>query len=85
MPCRGPDPDYGGEINKLTAMLCACCEALDKAKKPIPDSAKFWWREHQRWDAERRAQEAAEQKRRQVAEQAKKKLTPAERQALGLR
>jgi PAS domain-containing protein len=43
-----------------------------------------WWRQHQKEDEQRRAREAAEQRKAQLKESALSKLTAEERAALGL-
>ena len=47
-------------------------------------TVEAWWKRHQKEDADRRAREAAEQRRTALKQSALKKLTAEERAALGL-
>lgn len=77
-------------IDDLTAMLCATCRLLKKNGLLIGESeAGKWYSEHQKMDAARiKSEREAKAKRRAEAklkEQALVKLTPEEKQALGIK
>ena len=84
---------------RLEAALCAFITAAEKLgmyweTRDVVDWAEAgvsnewfdaWWIEHKRKDAERRQREADALKRRNMASQVIDKLTPEEREALGIR
>ncbi len=84
---------YAGNDLAVT-QLCALLKKLDPKKrdaivynahdKMARDLAN-WWEEHQKADTERIAEEKHEQEQEKLREQALKKLTKAERRALGLK
>lgn len=91
MPCRDEfaDQDYYSELsnrlNKITKVACEIlttlpAEQIDK----FSTETKQWWEEHQRYDKLRIKREKAQQELEKVKQNAKAKLTPAERKALGL-
>jgi len=96
MPCSDGGYDYNDgreevqKIHKLTRMLCALCELVesssdfDNACEHIPGLVK-WWNKHKEEDRlqrerERKAQEVYEEKLR-----AYKRLTPKQRELLGVK
>jgi len=90
MPCRDYDDDSQRikdlyeKVGDLTRMLCATCQIVEESGLRLPPSARKWWKAH------KAADERAEQAHRAaLAEHALrvagyKKLTPAERNALGV-
>lgn len=80
------DPE---NLDALTEMLCARCQTMDESF--IYDGRKMqnrrladWWDRHQEWDRIREAEEKEKLDREGVRKKALKKLTKAEREALGL-
>lgn len=83
------------EFQLLTRLACRYLQHLERVDKPIPKWAAVWWKHHKQADVLRRAKERAERVRRKQArvkeketskarQAALKKLTKAERIALGL-
>jgi len=74
--------------DRVTALLCALCQRIEEgpSSKVINEDPALvaWWQEHKRLDAERKAQEARDFRRKRVAEEARSKLTREERIALGI-
>jgi hypothetical protein len=67
----------------------AFCELLRliEAKYPslkIPQKAPAWWKEHKARDADKDKRDASDEKAARTRAAALKKLTPAERKALGV-
>lgn len=100
MPCQGgcqseAETNYGSVKRYLCALLTAaektgnlnqllkavCWEEAGVTKAEL----WAWWEAHKREDAARRVQESADRKRERVAQDAYNKLTPAQRDALGVR
>jgi len=84
------------ELRELTDAFCSACTALSAAGIEIPIGASAKWAEHQAKDAARKKREQDEAEwrsqmdtRRAVLKEARvtamNKLTPEERDALGLR
>lgn len=92
MPCGdGPTQD---EIALFEAekMLCGLCRRVEASTTEArwlliqaDPTLVEWWKRHKAMDDRRQASEAADKVRRKLAKTAKAKLTPAEREALGLR
>ncbi len=83
------------KLDNVTRLLCEVCEDLEDAQRGDLFSSiaglKGWWTEHKRRDAEKaalmRRQEEMVQERiakRETIKRALNKLTPEERNALGL-
>lgn len=66
----------------MAAWLCEWCQAHDVREKSL--ELQIWWRDHQAFDAKRKAEEAAVIKRQRLKQQAIAKLTVEERLALGV-
>lgn len=90
MPCSdgGPTQDSVDRERKRhdiqARLACAYCQFMEAARKPIPEWAREWWAEHQDADRVRLAIEQATERNRKLRMKAVAKLTPEERQALGL-
>lgn len=92
MPCRS---DYDGysdsrELDKATRVACELARVLRQMKpttwkNTVSTTAQIWIERHDEADRKRLEQEAAEAERKRLAKQARSKLTPAEREALGIR
>ena len=79
-----------------TPMLCGRLRDLQRkhplkfntivynARDPMSRKLATWWEEHLKADAQREAKERAEARAAKTREQALKKLTPAEKKALGV-
>lgn len=67
-------------LDGMTAWLCEWCRRNDVSAKSL--ELQLWWRDHQRWDAERKSREEAAVRRREMRERALAKLTPEERELL---
>lgn len=59
-------------------------EVVYDPRDPLARNLADWWEEHQKADLARERQEKQEGERNQLREQALAKLTPAEREALGV-
>jgi hypothetical protein len=70
-------------LDQMTAWLCEWCQSHDVTTKSL--ELQIWWRDHQAWDAQRKADEATETARQATARAALDKLTLEERRALGLK
>jgi len=83
----GYHPDVYGRVttqlgDKLTARLCGLLQKEGAAKYSL--EMQIWWRYHQKADKERLEREMQEQKTAAEKETALAKLTPYERDLLGL-
>lgn len=101
MPCTdgGPTYEQTQEPRRIAAALCALLtffeaegtirQTLDKMDWDEAGVSRLWvegwWDEHKREDTIRREQEAQERDRRIARQAALSKLSPDEREALGLR
>ena len=91
MPCRSGDEEgghsYWGELQEATQAACEMAKVL-RSKDPLfsklSRSTRDWVKEHDRIDGEREAREMAEQRQKETAAKALKKLSKAEREALRL-
>lgn len=88
---QGAEDIYGSResMDKIVAFLCSLCKeapeefiynARDRNARDLAD----WWEDHQKADAERERREQDEAYRASVITRAKAKLSPEEREALGL-
>lgn len=89
MPCEsGPTyEDLQREAERLDVMArlaCLYCTELEETQRPIPKWAKSWWKEHQEEDAAREERQDEERGRKRLRSSGLKKLSAAERKALGL-
>lgn len=88
------DEDRRRDLGEREAMLCAALTVLKannllnkinyKEAGVTKKALEEWWAGHQRQDAMRRAEERRRAEQKRTKEEALKKLTPAERKALGL-
>lgn len=93
MPCRDGGPpievEYKERLDKVTRLLCELCGTLEASgantKKLFTRELSAWWEVHKKADRARELQERAERTRKATRRKALKKLTPAERRALGIR
>jgi hypothetical protein len=77
------------EVNHVTRLLCTVMYLIGTAAREsllgrVP-GLRAWWDEHQRLDAERKRRLEEEYQKAQLREEVVARLTPAEREALGLR
>lgn len=86
------------ELDRLTAMLCAACEALNKKKVPLPKtvinspisnkdvelSLQTWWEGHQEKDKLRKKAQDEKKAKEQQRQAALAKLSKEEKKLLGL-
>lgn len=80
-------PDVPGVIrahheDRYVAALCRFLEGADVTKYSL--ELQIWWRDHKAADEVRRRAKQDEGRRRELREQARTKLTPEERKAVGL-
>lgn len=89
MGCNDSNSYRGDDTALLTNMLCGLATRVEKAKMSRLISAdaslKVWWEKHKEEDERQKASEAADLAKAKIVKAAKKKLNPAEREALGLR
>lgn len=74
------------EVGHLTRMLCTACKVMKSEGSlwRLPADAGAWWAAHEADDAKRAADSAAADKRAGLVNSAMNKLTPEEREVLGL-
>jgi hypothetical protein len=74
------------ELHKLTRMLCAAMEHIEAKGLGLLANIELcdWWEEHKRNDAEEAAAQERKKHLKKVIKKAYDKLTPEEREALGL-
>ena len=65
-----------------TDLLCTWCQSNDVSKQSL--ELQIWWRDHQEWDAQRIADELEEEEDDKARAIAMSKLTPYERDLLGI-
>lgn len=77
-------------LTEVTDMLCSVMQTIERERNgldfidtKLKTNVQNWWAEHKRIDAEKQAKAREEQNRRILAEQALKKLTKEELEALG--
>jgi hypothetical protein len=82
------------ELDRATALLCESCSGMNEEQQRViiydgrnPDARSLadWWDRHQESDRRRLAAEADEARRRELRTAALAKLSPEEREALGIR
>jgi hypothetical protein len=88
MPCQSDyldeDPRGRKEIDKLTRLLCTCCQFMERINRVPNIEVWEWWEQHKKADEARRLSELKDAKRERLRQQALNRLTPDEREALGL-
>ena len=89
MPCRDYEDDWGTrnqsqheKIDKLAAMLCACCELIESKNINVPQKAYEWWERHQENDRLAAIEQTERKKQRALVNSALVKLSPEEKEAL---
>ena len=95
-PVNPDSPEWKGYINNfsnqnLNSATAQLCEALKEIETECPEELgrcslelQIWWRDHKKTDAERRKKEAEEKKTQDEKDAALRKLTPHEKNLLGL-
>ena len=87
------DNQYASDARSVTE-LCATLNAMKSrqrdaivynARNRVARDLADWWEEHQKADTERAKRDVALWKQSEMRKKALKKLTPAERKALGLK
>lgn len=76
------------EATKVTQLLCELCNALEENEIPLDilsEDCREWWSLHKTIDAERKRRELQEEKKQSLKQEVYNKLTPEEREAIGLR
>lgn len=68
-------------VNEMSVVLCDYCKSHPVSGLSL--ELQIWWRDHQRDDARHLQEEQEVRKRAKLRAAALKKLTPAERKALG--
>lgn len=77
-----PNHPRGWSLDKMARLLCEFCKSHDVTKQSL--ELQIWWRDHQKWDKKRKADEQAAVSRAEVRRRALAKLTKEEKKALGL-
>jgi hypothetical protein len=92
MPCRDYDDDSQRikelyeKVSDLTRMLCATCQYVEDKNLSLPDfETSKWWKAHKAADLRAKAAVAKAEKDHQTKLAAYKKLSPEEREALGVK
>lgn len=70
-------------LTEVTALLCSMCSAYEN-NQGVPAAVAKWWSQHKKMDRETRMRTSLEANRRFLRQKALKKLSKAEREALGL-
>lgn len=87
MPCDsggwGSDSDVYERLDELVRYLCEVLPLVPKDS--MSPRLRRWWRDHQAIDRERKAKERDKRERSELRSKVLKKLTKAERRALGIR
>ena len=75
------------ELTHITDLLCSACEKLESTDKLnlLPPRVVKWWQNHKKIDQERLKQEIREMNLRKTRKRVISKLTPREKEALGIR
>jgi DNA-directed RNA polymerase specialized sigma subunit len=94
MPCRDDyvDDGYAREAAESGRVACELAKVLReypqtwrKAKHSLSAATLAWIERHDEEDRQRELQEEQEKARKRIAKDAKAKLTPREREVLGIR
>ncbi len=95
MPCLGPDTaeEDARELQDASRAACNLARALRKRFPKVWDELQDhlhpatieWVAEHDKADRKREVEEKRERERRDLAQQARAKLSKREREALGIR
>lgn len=87
MPCADGGYDYVNtrDYKELMNAFCSACTQLEKNKIPIPLAAQTLWNEHKKEDQQRKQREKVEKEKELVRQKALQKLSPKEKDVLGLR
>lgn len=90
MPCYGPETnsckELRDELDEATGHLCWVLNYLKKKKliKDVPLAIREWSAQHDELDKEREDEQKRAREQYETRQKALKKLTRAEREALGL-
>lgn len=68
----------------MLRLACDRCKAIEAQGGAIPEWAKEWWESHKAADAQRARESAEVRRQNKIREKALKKLTPEERNELGI-
>jgi hypothetical protein len=71
--------------DKMTQLLCTWCKHNPQRIAKASLELQIWWRDHQAADIRHAKAEARNRRQIKLRNQALSKLTPAEREALGLK
>lgn len=72
-------------LDKDTASLCDWCKQHATSISRMSLELQIWWRDHQKADKKRKAREEAAYKRGMIRAKALLKLSPEEKEALGVK
>ena len=90
MPCSdgGPSREQIEREHRdhqtMTRLACDRCREIESRGGIVPAWAQEWWTEHKRRDNERLERETKAQSEAEIRKQAIAKLTPEEREELGV-
>lgn len=85
MPCMDYGPIYTDEHHQtLTRLACDRCREIEARGGKVPSFAKKWWDEHKQRDEELLKSSKKAIISSKIRAKAVKKLTPEEREELGL-
>lgn len=90
MPCKSYDydPEVEAEASRVQNIVwrlaCDRCRELEKREGKVPEWAESWWQDHKKHDAHRMQEEAQARKEAAIRQRALAKLTPEEREELGV-
>jgi hypothetical protein len=90
MPCSDSGPSRE-EIEResrdhqtMTRLSCDRCREIESRGGTVPSWGQEWWQEHKLRDAERLKRDHKVQREAEIRKQAIAKLTPEEREELGV-
>jgi len=90
MPCMDGGPSRAQiereSRDKVAVYRLACerCRDIDKSGGVVPDWAIEWWEFHRKEDMKRQQMEVRQRKQNEEIAEARSKLTPHEREILGV-
>ena len=90
MPCSDGGPSREQiereqrDHQTMTRLACDRCREIEARGGTVPAWAQEWWQEHKRRDDDRQQRETQAQREAEIRKRAISKLTPEEREELGV-
>ena len=91
MPCRNYDDHldsvsyYKSKLDEVTDLLCELCTTVERKEgvRSFSNNLKDWWFKHKEEDRKRKEEEDKQLNKKITQQQALKKLSKEEKEALG--